>query len=671
MDEFRIPNSIDPLEPNNFKEKLKFRKLLSLQTTLNSSHSLKIDTEKTDLDTISRKESNSARISTEISSRYDFDLIRSRKDSRISHRSRFLIPSSSIILKSFKVQMILLSCYSVIVSLYYLAFFDISSTLHTTDDVVTAFFCLELLSKFFQEKVTKTGKHLILQKEIIKNYLKSDFFIDFIALFPFGLFVDPYYEYLARLTRVRNMKGFFRIINMNKWAGRISLFIHGGESYSKKQFQLYLKYLTSIFKKIILMAFVTYLLACLWFFYIRKVYEYNPNNESFFQLKHLNQQSKTDIFIKCWYFMFTTLATVGYGDIVARNKYEMGLLTFVVILGTAWFSYILASSIQKINKINDLNNISSKRLELFLWLSSIEKNSGKLSPCLKKRIITHFNYSWKHDRIGSFDHLSYSTTIDISTTNDRFFNLLPLNIKNQLLEIFVSDFIYSFIRFFRYFGEEKYKITLFFQPRFFSKGEFLLEFNKNPNEIIFVRNGIISIGIIEGGQSKLQDEKNWIELTWFSNPFIVGEYAALKHLRSFLAFRAKSDIQGYSLSTKLFLKFIKRHKIQLEHYLNEVEQNYMPLIVESKYILNIELSSSQFLKKFLIPSKNSSYIYKGLLRTNVIFSVLQKNKKDLTEDFFESQKKIEEFLDRREKLLKKIRKKSLICLSRVNKMMSH
>jgi hypothetical protein len=73
----------------------------------------------------------------------------------------------------------------------------------------------------------------------------------------------------------------------------------------------------------------------------------------------------------------------------------------------------------------------------------------------------------------------------------------------------------------------------------------------------------------------------------------------------------------------------------------------------------------------LIPSKNSSYIYKGLLRTNVIFSVLQKNKKDLTEDFFESQKKIEEFLDRREKLLKKIRKKSLICLSRVNKMMSH
>ena len=42
------------------------------------------------------------------------------------------------------------------------------------------------------------------------------------------------------------------------------------------------------------------------------------------------------------YFMFTTLSTVGFGDFNPKSEVERTIMTFILLIGVATFSYIMS-----------------------------------------------------------------------------------------------------------------------------------------------------------------------------------------------------------------------------------------------------------------------------------------------------------------------------------------
>lgn len=80
------------------------------------------------------------------------------------------------------------------------------------------------------------------------------------------------------------------------------------------------KYLFKIFRLLILGIGITYILACLWYLLVSNIYD--PNRPHFYE--SIDKPGNTNFrkFVICFYFIITTLSTVGYGDYTPKSDIE-------------------------------------------------------------------------------------------------------------------------------------------------------------------------------------------------------------------------------------------------------------------------------------------------------------------------------------------------------------
>ena len=50
--------------------------------------------------------------------------------------------------------------------------------------------------------------------------------------------------------------------------------------------------------------------------------------------------------MKVWYYAFTTLSTIGFGDFAPKSIVEKFIISFVLMLGVSVFSYIMGNFIE-------------------------------------------------------------------------------------------------------------------------------------------------------------------------------------------------------------------------------------------------------------------------------------------------------------------------------------
>ena len=191
-------------------------------------------------------------------------------------------------------------------------------------------YCFDMVQNF-NAGYFKNGLQMLERKDIIKNYLKSEFIYDCISIIALSL------DLIQNLTNLFSnhifaIKLFFflKYRLLNKILLNFEEIINFNEKFEA---------LLSLVKLFMKMLFLAHITACVWC----SLPHWIASDQNWMQEKGIMEQS---IFFKyeiSLYWAIVTIATIGYGDITPQNKYEFMFTTFIVTLGSIFFGYLLSS----------------------------------------------------------------------------------------------------------------------------------------------------------------------------------------------------------------------------------------------------------------------------------------------------------------------------------------
>ena len=268
--------------------------------------------------------------------------------------------------------------YSVVTTLFFVAFETPDTTMDYIDSICQFILIGKFLSKFFTE-TTYNGKVARKFGPIAAKYAQVWLWFDLIALIPFNRFGYEMVGYYCRMSRLLKLS---RILNFFDNSG-IGVFINifaGTRHMSipeKKRFDE----LGAMLEILLLLCFSSYFLACFWYWYSHQV----EDDGDFFN-DYFDKMDKTSMgrkMLTVWYFIITTLTTVGYGDLFPVSTNEYAVMIIILLLGVAFFAYIIGVINEKVSDIKSDEDEDKCMAELNQWLDMLAAQVCKIPPKMK------------------------------------------------------------------------------------------------------------------------------------------------------------------------------------------------------------------------------------------------------------------------------------------------
>lgn len=234
---------------------------------------------------------------------------------------------------------------------YRIAFEDITPTgWFYADTVLDFLFIIDMSLNFFTAIETVNGEIIVEHKMIAIKYLKSWFFIDLSSSIPVSLIqrlttdqgpasgsadgsnlVNLRIIKLTRLPRLYRLLRLLKLIRLyksNKFIQMLSMQLN---------FQLTT---TRLIKSFIMVFFLIHLIGCVWV----TVAVLNPYDdpESWISGIGLIDSSNMDIYVASIYWAAVSIYTVGYGDIISKNNFELVCNIIILFFGITIYTYIFS-----------------------------------------------------------------------------------------------------------------------------------------------------------------------------------------------------------------------------------------------------------------------------------------------------------------------------------------
>ena len=408
----------------------------------------------------------------------------------------YYINPDSIFIYIFDSIIAILSFYCVFYIPYYLAhdsFLNLSYLkfnnffFHFIDN----FYIIDLIISFFRAFYNYEEILIKNVPEMSCHYINNWFFIDSLSAIPF-------YSILFFFERKsKNIRTFsYNPINLN-----LNEFSTFGVKLDKIHYLIFMNKLLKIFKCfsdnnraltklfnilsksniieeksdiffVIFILFITlHFGTCIFIFIGRNSYP------SWINAMQIENESFTHIYLCSLYYLIATITTVGYGDIYGRTIKEIIFQIILLIIGTCTYSYLISVVSNFIKKKNEKSLIFENKLKI---LNEIKLTNPHLQDSLYEKLLRFLRYKKNTEKNNQ--------TIII--------NSLPYTLKNSLIIEMYKPIINNFI-IFKGLQNSNCIVQLVtaFKPIYAIKNDILIQEGDFIEEVIFVKNGIISLEI--------------------------------------------------------------------------------------------------------------------------------------------------------------------------------
>ncbi len=242
-----------------------------------------------------------------------------------------------------------------------------------------------------------------------------------------------------------------------------------------------------------------------------------------------------------FYWAITTLASVGYGEIVPETRAQRIYALVIMLLGVGFYSYVLGNIV---NLLANLDVAKAYYLQRMQTVSAFLKYKN-IPPALQSQIIDYYNYTWEH-RTGNYEldtlaDLPKALSIEVKLYLNR-----ELVQKVPLFKDAEPDLIRDIV------------VALGFEIS--TPGEYIIKKGDIGDSMYFLSKGNAEVILPDGRVFPLK-----------AGSFF-GEIALLKSIPRTASIRAKDYCELYYLEKEVFDKVLVRYAYFSERVKAEAER---------------------------------------------------------------------------------------------------
>jgi len=357
---------------------------------------------------------NRKKISPENLAQFDHDVIEKEETTR-SLWKQYLIDPQCDAHKYWSLWIVLLTLYSVIVIPFSIGFDFSTPILSILDGVVDVFFLLDILKKF--RTLDEAGPDLYFADPVViaLRYLRSWFVLDLLSSLPL--------ESISFLgTHHKSSKGqFFRLVRVCRvlrWLKLMRLFKFAKLSKTVKAelgaYRYIINQLIILFGSLL---YVGHFFGCFWAFV---AYENQDGLEGSWMAPlsagplSLVEADIANKYTASVYWAFTTITTVGYGDIKPTNDYEKLYSVIIMVIGAALFSFIVGNVSNLAYQLSILKQVQKKKVSEINEYVKEQRLGYNLSNSIKK-------------------HVKFAFSQQTSQVESEILKLIPCELRKEIL----------------------------------------------------------------------------------------------------------------------------------------------------------------------------------------------------------------------------------------------
>ena len=352
------------------------------------------------------------------------------------------------------------------------------------ESIIDLFFLVDICLNFVTTYRSKMDILITSPMQIALHYIKGYFCIDLLATIPFGYILTSSslgvanklgklgrLPKLIKFVRAARLLKLLRVYRLHEFIVKLEVEYNIHHGYSR------------MIKIVTLILLVTHMVGCFWFLIgITGGGDDNTDslNQGWVYRYHLDSSPRYVQYISAMYWAFSTLTTVGYGDISARTPQEQTFSMLMMLVGVTWYAFIV-SSMSTIMSSFDAKNKAVR--DKMLCVNEFIRTT-KLPRELAVQIRGFFEFKAK-----SKSHNYVSNNYDVDELLDELGSGLRADIlmhleRNVIEQIpFLQDKVPQFVA----------DCVSMFAPMVFNEGDFIVKEGTQADEMYFLVKGTAGV----------------------------------------------------------------------------------------------------------------------------------------------------------------------------------